>query len=179
MSKNAKGHHHTKPCGDESCGLFDVSAWRDQAHKELEDTQLVRDGMNADEKAKLAKLWEGYSIALKLASIPGSIYQAVASWANMAADVESLRVSSLIRIAKEKSDKDKADKADKDKADKADKDKTDWPDWPNLPDIDGKIEIGKGASIGLGGLMPAAALVALGAFYIWSKPARAIKGTIK
>jgi hypothetical protein len=169
MSKDSEGRDHTKPCGDESCGFFDVAKWRAQASREVDACFPLRDKMTAAEKQEL----DGYAEKLKLGlpdNLPGSVTQAVYVWANIAGDAEKLRLA----VAGRQSDTTPSGDDD-DKENEGDSDGE--TNWPTLPDITGNslaVDAFRGANFG--GFMPLIAAAGIACFAIWSKPARALKG---
>jgi hypothetical protein len=167
MSKDSEGRDHTKPCGDESCGLFDVAKWRAQAGREVDACLPLRDKMTATEKQTL----DGYAQKLEIGlpdNLPGSVTQAVYVWANIAGDAEKLRLAVEARQSDTTPSGDDDDKEDKDDGET---------DWPTLPDLSGNslaIDAFRGANFG--GFMPLIAAAGIACFAIWSKPARTLKG---
>lgn len=171
MSTDDKGRSHEKPCGDESCGIFDIARWRSQAGKELELALPWRDKMTAPEKARIDKFANDLRVQLPQ-NIPGSVTQAVYVWANLAGDIEALRLEVERRQTTTPS-------GDDDDDDDKEDDTSKWPDFPKLPDLSGNtlaVDAFRGANFG--GFMPLVAAVGIAAFAIWSKPARTIKGRL-
>jgi hypothetical protein len=172
MSKDASGRDHTKPCGEESCGVFDIARWRAQAGREVDACLAWRDKMTAPEKHEL----DGYVEKLKLGlpdNLPGSVTQAVYVWANIAGDAERLRLA----VEKRQSDTPSGD--DDDKEDEKDDDGGET-NWPKFPDITGNsLELDAFRGANFGGFMPLIFAAGIAAFAIWSKPARSMKERLK
>lgn len=176
MSKDAKGRDHTKPCGDESCGITDIMQWRSQAQRELELANSVRDKMTDAEKAKLASYWQKYQLSTKTDTIPTSITSVVYEWANLAADAERLRLDVEAR-GDDPPAGDDDDKPDDDKPSGDDGDVNIDPDLDLDISPDVKLDALRGANFG--GLMPVLAVVGLGAVMVYLGPTRARKGKRK
>lgn len=177
MSKDGSGRDHTNPCGDESCGVFDIAKWRLQAGREVDACFPLRDKMTAAEKVEL----DGYAEKVKLGfpdTLPGSVTQAVYAWANIAGDAEKLRLAVVARQSTTPSGDDDDDDDDGGDDSGDDDDGITWPDLSgNTLDVDANVDAFRGANFG--GFMPLIAAAGIACFAIWSKPARSLKGRLK
>jgi len=176
MSTDDKGRTHDKPCGAESCGLFDIARWRSQANKEVESCLPLRDKMSALQRVRLIEMQKKLELGLP-DNVPGSITQAVFVWANLAGDAEKLRVEVETKPTTEDDDDDDDDAGDDDSDDDDDDDDDD--DGDTGIEISPHLNVDALRGANFGGLMPWIVGGGLAAFAIWSKPARLLKGKRK